>query len=221
MATKKPVVFVLPVINSMQDVGYQQAKLGNTMRHIALAAMEREPELPESFSEDGKTQYLAGVDLCYNDLHPAKTYFKLDSNWLPAESFEESADVSKLETRQVGVTCMLLTGQEYGALNNSKSGTYDPSLYQVVGVWRDKVKKYRHNKVKDLVAEIKKIQNESKPRTRAARDDFREYLKSWFDTAEKRCKVSTAQHSDTTADLARYRQAKQAFLDIYDQDKDC
>ena len=93
---KKPVVFALPVINSMQDIGYQQAKLGNTMRYIALAAMEREPELPESFSEDGKTQYHAGVDLCYNDLHPAKTYFRLDGNWLPAESFAEGADVSSL-----------------------------------------------------------------------------------------------------------------------------
>jgi hypothetical protein len=221
MATKKPVVFALPVINSMQDIGYQQAKLGNTMRYIALAAMEREPELPESFSEDGKTQYHAGVDLCYNDLHPAKTYFKLDGNWLPAESFDAGADVSSLETRQVGVTCMLLTGQEFGALNNSKSGTYDPSMYQVVGAWRDKVKKYRHNKVKDLVAEIKKIQAEGKPRTRAARDDFAEWQKGWFDSAEKRCKTSVSQYSDTTADLVKFKRAKAAFIKEYGADQDC
>ena len=216
---KKPVVFELPVINSMKDVGYQQARIGNTLRHVALAALEREPDLPDSFSEQGKAEFLSGVDLCYNDIHPVVTYFKLDGNWLPAESFAEGADVSKLHTMQIGTQyCMALTGQEYGALNNEKSGTYDASLYQVVKVWRERIKKYRHNKVADLLAQVRKIQNEDKPRTRAQRDDFAQYLPTWFDVAEKRCKVSIAQHTDTTANLERFKKAKAAFIREYDKE---
>lgn len=219
MANKKPVVLELPVINSMKDVGYQQARLGNTMRHVALAALEREPDLPDNFSEHGKSEFLAGVDLCYNDFHPAQTYFKLDGNWLPASSFEIGTDVSKLHSMQIGTQyCMALTGQEFGALNNEKSGTYDASLYQVVKVWRERIKKYRHNKVSDLLTQVRKIQNEGKPRTRAARDDFAQYLPTWFDIAEKRCKVSIAQHTDTTANLERFKKAKAAFIREYDKE---
>ena len=218
-AVQQAITLELPVINSMKDVGYQQARLGNTLRHVALAAIEREPNLPESFSEHGKAEFLSGVDLCYNDSHPVVTYFRLDGNWLPAESFEVGADVSKLHTMQVGTAfCMSMTGQEYGALNNDKSGTYDASLYSVVKVWRDRIKKYRHNKVTDLIAQIKKIQNEGKPRTRAARDEFVEWRKAWFDTAEKRCKTSVSQYSDTTADLARFTKAKAAFIREYDKE---
>ena len=217
--SKKPVKFELPVINSMKDVGYQQARIGNTLRHVALAALEREPDLPDSFSEQGKAEFLAGVDLCYNDIHPVVTYFKLDSQWLPAESFAVGSDVSKLQTMQIGTHyCMALTGQEFGALNNEKSGTYDASLYQVIKVWRERIKKYRHNKVSDLLTQVRKIQNEGKPRTRAARDDFAQYLPTWFDIAEKRCKVSSAQHSDTTANLERFKKAKAAFIREYDKE---
>ena len=218
---KKPVVFELPVINSMKDVGYQQARIGNTLRHVALAALEREPALPDTFSEQGKAEFLSGVDLCYNDIHPVITYFKLDGNWLPAESFEVGADVSKLQTMQIGTAyCMALSGQEYGALNNPKSATYDAGLYSVVKLWRTRIKKYRDNKVTDLLSQVRKVikERDGTQQTRAARDDFAEWRNSWFDTGEKRCKTSIALYSDTTADLERFKRAKAAFIREYDKE---
>ena len=220
-AVQQAVTLELPVINSMKDVGYQQARLGNTMRHVALAALEREPDLPETFSEQGKAEFLSGVDLCYNDSHPVTTYFKLDGNWLPAESFEVGADVSKLHSMQIGTAfCMAMSGQEYGALNNPKSTTYDAGLYSVVKVWRTRIKGYRHNKTMDLLTQVRKIikEKEGKSQTRAPRDEFTEWLKSWYVTAEKRCKTSVALYGDTTADLERFKRAQAAFIREYDKE---
>jgi hypothetical protein len=220
-AVQAATILELPKINSMRDIGYQQAKLGDTLRLIAIEAIEREAGLPDTMSDDGKVEYYAGVDQRHNDINPIKTYFVLDGKYVEADVFDANADVSKLESVQVGTAfVMSMTGQAFGSLNNSKSKEYNPELYKVVKVWRDKVKKYRKNKYDDLITKVKQVIKERSgtEQTRAARDEFTEWLKGWFSTGIKRCKVSVSQYQDTTADIERFKRSEAAFYAEYNKE---
>ena len=220
MSKAKPSEVVVPEviqIKSMRDVGFQHAKIGDTLRSIAIAAYEREPSLPKEMSEQGQAEYFAGIDQRYNDINPAKTYFMLDGKYVEAAAFDDGADVSKLESIQIGVNyAMSMSGQAFGALRNAKADSYNPELYKVVGEWRDKVSKYRSAKLKSLKTEVKKYLNEGKTSTRAATDDFMTWVtETWLGQAESRCKVSISQRGDTTASNEAFKYAKAAFLIEY------
>ena len=156
---------------------------------IKRALLLRHRELPNGQAEYG-----------YVEMNGSKHFVKVtpDMAKKPANIMRLNADIA-----------LSYTGQEWGAMKKE-----DLEKYNAVGFWRKTGSKYVSNVKGDITREIKALTT-PEDTTRSAPDDFAVWMKSNFDKAEKRVKISKDVRGDTTADPSKLKLAIKAFWTAY------
>jgi len=196
-------------IVSFRDLGYKQAKHSETSAYQAAWAIEHSPGFPETeLNADNKTQLYDGYRLRFGENNPGKVYSIINGNYVTAtDDHMANKSVEKILI-DVGYA-FSLASHEFGKLKNENS-----ALHTVVKTVRDKVNTYCSNRLGDLVREAKRIKNIDKPRARAATIDFSERVSKALDDLGDKCKLANLR-GDETADAARYKAARIAFLVVW------
>jgi len=194
------------VFSSLKDSAYQQAGAAKTVEDVARYAIENIPGFPKDISDEAKDELVAGYRMKFNQLHPAQEYAVIDGHYVQAT--EEHKANKSVEKIAVGVDfAFSYSSQEFGKLKNT-----NPALHSVVGTVREKTSTYCSNRFKELKAAAASLLNAGKGRARTANKDFSEYIADFFkDTAPTRLKSAKAR-GDSTADEARWNNAKVAFM---------
>jgi hypothetical protein len=195
------------VFSSLKDLGYQQAKTGDSLTEQAAYAISRIVGFPTDISAEARAEICAGYQMRYNETHPAKDYAVIDGNYVQATPDHEKN--KKVEKISIGVDfAYSLSSQEFGKLKNT-----NPALHSIVKVWRDNVSDYCSNRLGDLTSAAKKLINKDSPSHRQTLD-FVVSMAKIFDTQAKSVKVKESK-GDTTAQAVKYKVAVDAFWKAY------
>ena len=131
----------------------------------------------------------------WQELNPAKTYDSV--KWIPKENGNTLMTLDY---------CLSYSQQAFGQLK-----TDQPALHGIIGPIRSKFSKFVHNKTKDIEREVRKIQNEGKPRERVQAKGFMSYLNDTFADMKKRCKNAHSRNDEQAVDEVKLRMAIDAF----------
>jgi hypothetical protein len=195
------------VFSSLKDLGYQQAKTGDSLTEQAAYAISKIVGFPADISAEARAEVCAGYQMRYSETHPAKDYAVIDGNYVQATPEHEKN--KKVEKISIGVDfAYSLSSQEFGKLKNTQ-----PALHSIVKVWRDNVSDYCSNRLSDLTSAAKKLINKDKAGTRQTLD-FVVSMAKVFDTQAKSVKVKESK-GDTTAQAVKYKVAVDAFWKAY------
>jgi len=196
-------------IVSFRDLGYKQAKHSETSAYQAAWAIEHSPGFPETeLNADNKTQLYDGYRLRFGENNPGTTYAIINGNYVTAtDDHMANKSVEKILI-DVGYA-FGLASHEFGKLKNENH-----ALHAVVKIVRDKAGTYCSNRLGDLIREAKRIKNAGKERARAATVDFSERVAKALDDLGDKCKLASLR-GDETADAARYKAARIAFLVVW------
>lgn len=175
------------IIKSYKDAAYQAATAVVSLEEAAKYIHAKCPTFVDEQPDDIMGELDSGWILKFNELHPAKFYAVVDKNLVEVEKPN-----GKVSTKEIGVhQAMAYSQQAFGQLKND-----DPLLHGVIKVWRNKWKKYRHNRKGDILRAIKGLDNA--PRERAPVDAFTKWLSDKvFPDMVKRNKVSQGRGDDT------------------------
>ena len=197
----------MTIFTSLRDMGYQQAKTGDSLTEQAKYAIESISGFPENVPPEAKTELYAGYQLRYNDNNPAVVYAVIDGNYISATAEHEKN--KKVEKVSIGVEfAYSFSSQEFGKLANT-----NPSLHSVIKVWRSDVSDYCSNRMGDLKRAASKVLGKDKPSSRQTLD-FAESMTKLFDAQAKSVKVKEGK-GDSTAHAAKYKVAIAAFWLAY------
>jgi hypothetical protein len=192
---------------SLKDLGYQQAKTGDSLNSQAEYAIEKISGFPNEISPEARAELYEGYRMRYSENHPAITYAVIDGHYVIAT--DEHTKNKKVEKIEVGVAyAFAYSSQEFGKLANT-----NPALHGLVKKWRDAVIDYCSNRLGDLKTKARKILNRGNTSTRTTLDFVQSMTKA-FEAQEKSVKVKHAK-GDTTADPAKFKTAVTAFWKIY------
>ena len=195
------------VFSSLKDLGYQQAKTGDSLTEQAAYAISKIVGFPADISPEARSELCAGYQMRYSEKHPADTYAVIDGNYVQATPEHEKN--KKVEKISIGVDfAYSLSSQEFGKLKNT-----NPALHSIVKVWRDNVSDYCSNRLGDLTSAAKKLINKDSPSHRQTLD-FVVSMAKVFDTQAKSVKVKESK-GDTTAQSVKYKMAVDAFWKAY------
>lgn len=196
-------------ISSIRDLGYKQAKHSEGAAYQAQWAIEHIPGFPETdLTPENKAQLFEGYHLRFGENNPGTTYAVINGNYVTAtDDMLANKSVEKILI-DVGYA-FSMGSHEFGKLKNENS-----ALHSVVKIVRDKVNTYCSNRLGDLVREAKRVQNIGKARARASVVDFNERVMKALDDLGSKCKLATLR-LDGTADEARYKAARIAFLVVW------
>jgi len=197
----------MTTFTSLKDLGYQQAKTGDTLETQAQYAIDKIAGFPADVPAEARAELYEGYRLRCADNKPPVTYAVIDGHYVLAT--EEHIKNKKVEKIEVGVAyAFSYTSQEFGKLANT-----NPALHGLLKQWRDDVADYCSNRLGDLKSKAKKILNKGQASSRTTLD-FSQSMTNVFTTQEKSVKVKQAK-GDTTADPAKFKIAVTAFWKAY------
>ena len=194
--------------SSIKDMGYQQAKTGDSLTEQAQFALEHIVGFPQDIPTESKDQLYAGYQMRFNENRPAKVYAVINGHYTLAT--EEQAKNKKVEKIEIGVAyAFSYSSQEFGKLKNT-----NPALHGIVKQWRDDAADYCSNRLGDLKRAATKLLNKDNPVQRQT-VDFVDSVKKAFDQLGKSVKVKAERQKDTTAHPAQFKAAVDAFWKAY------
>jgi len=195
------------VFSSLKDLGYQQAKTGDSLTEQAGFAISKIVGFPADISAEARAELYAGYQMRYSERHPAETYAVIDGNYVQASPEHEKS--KKIEKVSIGVEfAYSLSSQEFGKL-----ATTNPALHSIVKKWREATSDYCSNRLGDLKRAASKLINKDKSGTRQT-VDFVVSMTKMFDAQAKSVKVKESK-GDTTAQAVKYKVAVDAFWKAY------
>ena len=194
---------------SIRDLGYKQAKHSEGATAQAQYAIENMLGFPETeISQENKAQLFDGYRLRFGENNPGTTYAIINGNYVTAtDDMLANKSVEKILI-DVGYA-FSLASHEFGKLKNENH-----ALHGLIKIVRDKAGTYCSNRLGDLIREAKRIKNAGKERARAATVDFSERVTKALDDLGDKCKLASLR-GDETADAARYKAARIAFLVVW------
>ena len=196
-------------ISSLKDLGYQQAKTGDTLETQAQFALDNITGFPEDVPSEAKDALYDGYRMRYSERKPATMYAVINDHYVLATP--EQVQNKKIEKIDVGVAyAFAYSSQEFGKLKNT-----NPALHSIIKVIRDDVADYCSNRLGDLKRSAKRLINKSDGSSRTTLDFAQSMLKA-FEAQEKSVKVKQAK-GDTTANSAKFALAVKSFWMTYNK----
>jgi len=196
-------------ISSLKDLGYQQAKTGDSLETQAQFALDNITGFPEDVPSEAKDALYDGYRMRYSERKPATMYAVINDHYVLAT--EEHLKNKKVEKVEMGVAyAFSYSSQEFGKLKNT-----NPALHGIIKTIRDDVADYCSNRLGDLKRAAKRLITKSDGSSRATLDFAQSMLKA-FDAQEKSVKVKQAK-GDTTADSAKFALAVKSFWMTYNK----
>ena len=201
----------MSTISSLKDLGYQQAKTGDSLETQAKFALENIKGFPDDVPSEARDALYDGYRMRYSERKPAVMYAVINDHYVIATP--EQVQNKKIEKIEIGVAyAFAYSSQEFGKLKNT-----NPALHGIIKVIRDDVADYCSNRLGDLKRACKKIlaKRNGNTATRTTLDFAQSMLKA-FEAQEKSVKVKQAK-GDTTANSAKYALAVKAFWTTYNK----
>jgi hypothetical protein len=196
-------------ISSLKDLGYQQAKTGDTLETQAQFALDNIAGFPEDVPSEAKDALYDGYRMRYSERKPATMYAVINDHYVLAT--EEHLKNKKVEKVEMGVAyAFAYSSQEFGKMKNT-----NPALHSIIKVIRDDVADYCSNRLGDLKRSAKRLINKSDGSSRTTLDFAQSMLKA-FEAQEKSVKVKQAK-GDTTANSAKFTLAVKSFWMTYNK----
>jgi hypothetical protein len=199
----------MSTISSLKDLGYQQAKTGDSLETQAQFALENITGFPEDVPSEARDSLYDGYRMRYSERKPAVTYAVINDHYVLATP--EQVQNKKIEKIEIGVAyAFAYSSQEFGKLKNT-----NPALHGIIKVVRDDVADYCSNRLGDLRRAAKKLITKKDGATRTTLDFAQSMLKA-FEAQEKSVKVKQAK-GDTTANSAKFALAVKSFWTTYNK----
>ena len=196
-------------ISSLKDLGYQQAKTGDSLETQAQFALDNITGFPEDVPSEAKDALYDGYRMRYNERKPATMYAVINDHYVLAT--EEHLKNKKVEKVEMGVAyAFSYSSQEFGKLKNT-----NPALHGIIKTIRDDVADYCSNRLGDLKRAAKKLIAKKDGTSRITLDFAQSMLKA-FEAQEKSVKVKQAK-GDTTANSAKFALAVKSFWMTYNK----
>jgi len=196
-------------ISSLKDLGYQQAKTGDSLETQAQFALDNITGFPEDVPSEAKDALYDGYRMRYSERKPPTMYAVINDHYVLAT--EEHLKNKKVEKVEMGVAyAFSYSSQEFGKLKNT-----NPALHGIIKTIRDDVADYCSNRLGDLKRAAKRLITKSDGSSRTTLDFAQSMLKA-FDAQEKSVKVKQAK-GDTTADSAKFALAVKSFWMTYNK----
>jgi hypothetical protein len=196
-------------ISSLKDLGYQQAKTGDSLETQAQFALDNITGFPEDVPSEARDALYDGYRMRYSERKPATMYAVINDHYVLAT--EEHLKNKKVEKVEMGVAyAFSYSSQEFGKLKNT-----NPALHGIIKTIRDDVADYCSNRLGDLKRAAKRLITKSDGSSRTTLDFAQSMLKA-FDAQEKSVKVKQAK-GDTTADSAKFALAVKSFWMTYNK----
>jgi hypothetical protein len=194
--------------SGLTDLGYKQAKIGDSLSATAKYALEKISGFPEEISQEAKDELYAGYYKRYSETHPPVMYAVINGHYIQATP--EHIDNKAVEKIAVGIDyAFALTAQEFGKLKNT-----EPEKHSLIAKVRNATQTYASNRLADLKRAAKKlIEPSGATRTRTT-VDFVQSVQKALDYVEGSVKVKAAK-GDTTANIVQFRMARDAFWKAY------
>ena len=195
--------------SSIADLGYAQAKTGDSLSIQAQWALDKIAGFPDNFTDECRAELYTGYQKRWSEKHPAIMYAIISGHYIVAT--EEHKANKAIEKIEVGFDyAYSMTSQDFGKLKNT-----EPERHAVIAKVREQVTGYCSNRLGDLKREANKLLKKANPQTRQT-VDFTASVKKVFDALEKSVKVKQGK-GDTTANTLQFRVAKAAFWTAYDK----
>ena len=192
---------------SLKDMGYQQAKTGDSLSTQAQYALDKIVGFPADIPAESRAELYAGYQMRFGENRPNKTYAVINGHYTVAT--EEQIANKKVEKVEIGVAyAFSYSSQEFGKLANT-----NPALHGIVKQWRSDVSDYCSNRLGDLKRAATKLLNKDRETQRQTLD-FAESVKKALDQLSKSVKVK-AGRGDMTADAVKFKVAVDAFWKAY------
>jgi hypothetical protein len=196
-------------ISSLKDLGYQQAKTGDSLETQAQFALDNITGFPEDVPSEAKDALYDGYRMRYSERKPATMYAVINDHYVLAT--EEHLKNKKVEKVEMGVAyAFSYSSQEFGKLKNT-----NPALHGIIKTIRDDVADYCSNRLGDLKRASKKLIAKKDGTSRITLDFAQSMLKA-FEAQEKSVKVKQAK-GDTTANSAQFALAVKSFWMTYNK----
>ncbi len=196
-------------IKSLKQCGYDSARNLDNAESMARYAIDNIAGFPAECSETAKAELDSGFLLRFHENNPPVEYGIVDGNYIPLANLKEKP----AETVTIGIDyAMSFSTHAFGRM----AETHNPQLKAIVKDWRDRGSTYCSACYKGLVNTAKRLLGNGK-RKRGQTADFNAWIieeKGMIDTAETRCR-NAAKRGDPTADLVRFRLARDAFLKVW------
>lgn len=182
-------------VNSIKDLGYQFSKYHDGIATFADAAKQLIPSIVDGeISDEQMAELKSGIELRYNDLHPAQIYMQEGAdNYVPVDKAVDGKNCVSIGVHQA----MAYTSHEFGKLRKDT-----PNLHSIVGKVRDAFSQYASTKISRLIASCKP----KAERTRSvnlAFDEFVEKTKNTMFTRAKNAKAKGDTKAPTKEQLTR------------------
>jgi hypothetical protein len=192
---------------SLKDMGYAQAKTGDSLADQAQYAIASIAGFPADIPAESRAELYSGYQLRFNENRPAVTYAVINGHYTIATP-EQIAN-AKVEKIDIGVAyAFSYSSQEFGKLANT-----NPALHSIIKVWRSDAADYCSNRLGDLKRAATKLLNKGKTQQRQTLD-FAESMTKLFEAQAKSVKVK-AGRGDASANEAKYKAAVAAFWKTY------
>ena len=199
----------MSTISSLKDLGYQQAKTGDSLETQAQFALENIKGFPDDVPSEARESLYDGYRMRYSERKPAVMYAVINDHYVIATP--EQVQNKKIEKIEIGVSyAFAYSSQEFGKLKNT-----NPALHGIIKSVRDDVSDYCSNRLGDLRRAAKKLTAKKDGATRTTLDFAQSMLKA-FEAQEKSVKVKQAK-GDTTANSAKFALAVKAFWTTYNK----
>jgi hypothetical protein len=200
--------------SSIADMGYKQAVTGDTLRTMALYALDKIVGFPEEISKTDKATLFTGYQMRFNENNPKVEYVMVDGHYVVFSGLDDKQKklAKDLERVFIGVDfAMSFSQQSFGSLKDT-----EPAKHRVIKEWRDKFSDYAGNTLRKLVSAAKTIINERDGRTRerGATKAFDIRVSLALDDLKSKCKTA-ASRGDPTADSRALGIAIEAFLNAW------
>ena len=196
-------------ISSLKDLGYQQAKTGDSLETQAQFALDNITGFPEDVPSEAKEALYDGYRMRYSERNPATMYAVVNDHYVLATP--EQVQNKKVEKVEMGVAyAFSYSSQEFGKLKNT-----NPALHGIIKTIRDDVADYCSNRLGDLKRASKKLIAKKDGTSRITLDFAQSMLKA-FEAQEKSVKVKQAK-GDTTANSAKFALAVKSFCMTYNK----
>jgi hypothetical protein len=199
----------MSTISSLKDLGYQQAKTGDSLETQAQFALENITGFPEDVPSEARESLYEGYRMRYSERKPAVMYAVINDHYVVATP--EQVENKKIEKIEIGVAyAFAYSSQEFGKLKNT-----NPALHGIIKLVRDDVADYSSNRLGDLRRAAKRLIAKKDGASRTTLDFAQSMLKA-FEAQEKSVKVKQAK-GDTTANSAKFALAVKSFWTTYNK----
>lgn len=186
--------------NSLKDMAYQQAGVGDSLESMAKYALAKIKGFPKDVDEESKAQLYSGYRLRYQENNPAVEYVRVNGHYEPATP--ESGKAIERMTLSVD-HAFSYTQQQFGQLK-----AQDNAKYELIKPLREKVNVYCSNRLGDLKRKANQLTAPKRERKPTA--DFDHAINDWLDAMRTRC-LNASKRGDATADKEKFSRAVTAF----------